>query len=223
MTGRSDAEIIVSGVTKNFGGQPAVLDDVELVSRGGSLAVVLGAPGSGKTTLVRCLTGVYRPTAGAVSYRLGRSAQVNLTATDTRTVAWMRARQIASFDDLVAAAPRLPAAAVIARSAGCDHATSVAALDRAGVGEFASIPIGGLRSDQRLTVALVAALSVRRPFVVLDAPERFVSADVLAPWLRQLTRRGAAVIATAASDSALLRDAQAVGRLEKGRFQWQTR
>lgn len=223
MTGQDGAEIVASSLTKGFGTRPNVLDGVEMTGRGGGLVLVLGEPASGKTTLVRCLTGVYRPRAGAVRYRMGAAGQVDLTDTDTRTVAWMRAHYIASFDDLVAAAPRLPAAAVISRSAGCDRAAAAAALDRVGAGDLATVAVGELRSNQRLTVGLVAALSAHRPFVVLDEPERFVPAAVLAPWLQHLARRGAAVIATAAPDSALVPTAQAVGRLEKGRMQWQTR
>jgi ABC-2 type transport system ATP-binding protein len=60
----------VDGVVKRFGGQPA-LDGATLRVRHGEVYGLLGPNGSGKTTLIRCLVGLVRPDAGAVTV-LGR-------------------------------------------------------------------------------------------------------------------------------------------------------
>ncbi|HWM16279.1 MAG TPA: ATP-binding cassette domain-containing protein, partial [Microbacterium sp.] len=117
MNGGNAAEIAVDGLSKRFETEPGVLDGVELTARDGSLSLVVGAPGSGKSTLVRCLTGVYRPDTGTVTYRLSGRGAVDVTTSDARTVAWLRTHHIASFDGLLAAAPRLPAAVAAARAA----------------------------------------------------------------------------------------------------------
>jgi ABC-2 type transport system ATP-binding protein len=220
MTSPNVAEIAVTALTKRFDTQPVVLDDVALTARGGGLSLILGAPGSGKSTLVRCLTGVYRPDTGAVSYRLGRRGAVDLTTSDARTVAWLRTHHIASFDGLLAAAPRLPAAVAAARAARCSRTSAVAALGRFHISNLAPVPIGRLRAADRLSVALAAALLAERPFVVLDEPERFAEPQSLTRWVRRLTDDGAAVVATASPGSPLESIATATGELRRGKIEW---
>jgi ABC-2 type transport system ATP-binding protein len=216
----SAAEIAVTGLSKRFDAQLSVLDAVDLTARGGSLSLIVGAPGSGKSTLVRCLTGVYRPDAGAVSYRLGGRGTIDLTTSDARTVAWMRTHHIASFDGLLAVAPRLPAAVAAARAARCSRPSAVAALGRFHLSNLAPTPIGRLRASDRLTVALAAALLAERPFVVLDDPEAFADTASLSKWLRRLTDDGAAVVATGPPGSPLESIATATGELRRGRIEW---
>ena len=55
----------VKGLRKNFGGLKAV-DGVDLQVRRGSVHALIGPNGSGKTTTLNVVTGLYRATAGAI-------------------------------------------------------------------------------------------------------------------------------------------------------------
>ncbi|WP_197420333.1 hypothetical protein [Mycobacterium sp. NAZ190054] len=90
-------------------------------------------------------------------------------------------------------------------------------------GHLAHTPLGRLRTPQRHTVALAAALLSGRPFVVLDVPDRYAPSDVLAAWLHDVAAAGAALVVTAAADSPLESIAHAVGELRKGEISWHTR
>jgi ABC-type branched-subunit amino acid transport system ATPase component/ABC-type branched-subunit amino acid transport system permease subunit len=60
----ADGEVLrVTGLTKRFGGV-AALSDVDLVVKRGSVHALIGPNGSGKTTFINVVTGLYTPTAG---------------------------------------------------------------------------------------------------------------------------------------------------------------
>lgn len=220
MTG---ATITVQGLRKCFGGEAGLLGPVRLAVPAGTLTVITGVPGSGKSTLMRCLTGVYRPDGGSVTFRLGSADAVDLISADPRTVAWLRGRHIASFNGPLAVAPRLPAAAAIARAARCDHAAALGALARLRAERLAPTPVGRLRPAERHTVSLAAALIAGRPFVLLDEPEAAADPGTVATWVQQAVENGAAVVATGTPDSALASFATATGELRRGRIEWRKR
>jgi ABC-2 type transport system ATP-binding protein len=66
------------GVRKRFGAVDA-LNGLDLAIRGGEIYGLLGPNGSGKTTLIRCLAGLIRPDAGAVTV-LGMSPRAAAAA-----------------------------------------------------------------------------------------------------------------------------------------------
>jgi ABC-type branched-subunit amino acid transport system ATPase component len=63
------------GVAKHFGGLKA-LDGVDMDVRQGSIHGLIGPNGSGKTTMLNVLSGVYAPTAGSISFAGAELANV---------------------------------------------------------------------------------------------------------------------------------------------------
>jgi branched-chain amino acid transport system ATP-binding protein len=55
----------VDGLAMRFGGLMAV-DNLSFVARRGEITALIGPNGAGKTTVFNCITGFYRPTAGAI-------------------------------------------------------------------------------------------------------------------------------------------------------------
>ncbi|WP_417260314.1 ATP-binding cassette domain-containing protein [Celeribacter sp.] len=53
------------GITKRFGGAVA-LNDVDLEARAGEVLAIVGDNGAGKSTMIKILTGVLRPSAGQI-------------------------------------------------------------------------------------------------------------------------------------------------------------
>jgi branched-chain amino acid transport system ATP-binding protein len=68
MTDPAPPLLSVAHLTMRFGGLVAV-DDVSFAANDGEITAIIGPNGAGKTTVFNCLTGFYRPTAGALELR----------------------------------------------------------------------------------------------------------------------------------------------------------
>ncbi|WP_420000308.1 ABC transporter ATP-binding protein [Streptomyces boninensis] len=68
VTANGTSVLDARGVTMRFGGLTAVRD-VDLHVNAGEIVGLIGPNGAGKTTLFNCMTGLYIPTEGKVSYK----------------------------------------------------------------------------------------------------------------------------------------------------------
>jgi branched-chain amino acid transport system permease protein len=208
----TDAPVLrAEGLTKRFGAVVAA-DDVSLELFSGEVCALVGPNGSGKTTVLRLIAGVFEPDAGRVLLdgadldgtppreRAGRGVVRTLQAT-------------ASFADLTAldnvlvgarlhgsygTALRTAAATPLARreDAGLRRA-ALAALDEVGLTWAADVPASELAGPEQRLIGVAAALACRPRALLLDEPSAGSSlGDVerLATLLAHLRDRGVAVL-----------------------------
>lgn len=64
---KTDAVIQIKGLHKQFG-QNVVLDGVDLTVERGKVTTIIGKSGTGKSVLLKCITGLLKPTGGEVFY-----------------------------------------------------------------------------------------------------------------------------------------------------------
>jgi ABC-type multidrug transport system ATPase subunit len=161
------AAIATSGLTKRFGDQVAV-DTLDLLVPTGAVYGFLGPNGSGKTTTIRMLLGLVRPTSGEVSM-LGHPMPGRLVDVLPRVGALVEGPAFHPYlsgrDNLA----RLDAAdrSVDPRSAR----TRVAeALDRVGLLAAATKRYRAYSLGMRQRLAIASALLRQRDLLVLDEP-----------------------------------------------------
>jgi ABC-type multidrug transport system ATPase subunit len=163
----AEAAIRTAGLGKRFGRQHAVAD-LDLLVPHGSVFGFLGPNGSGKTTTIRMLLGLARPTSGEV-HVLGERMPASLASVLPRVGALVEGPSIYPFLSGRANLHRLDAAdpgtASRTRAARVD-----AALDRVGLGAAAHKRAGAYSLGMKQRLGLAGALLAPRELLVLDEP-----------------------------------------------------
>ncbi len=195
---RPEEQIEVVGLTKRFGDTVA-LDDLTFSVTPGSVTGFLGPNGSGKTTTLRCLLGLVRPTAGSATIggRAYRDLPRPLSVVGS-------ALEASDFHPGRSARDHLT---VMALAAGVDRSHADAMLERVGLGDVARRRVGGFSLGMRQRLALAQALIGEPRVLVLDEPANGLDPAGIA-WLRGFLRAFAADGRTVLVSSHVLSEVQ---------------
>jgi ABC-2 type transport system ATP-binding protein len=158
--------IVADRLTKWYGPRLAV-DHVSLEVEAGELIGLLGPNGSGKTTILRILTGYLRPSAGTariagldvVSDSLRARARVGYVPEDAPLYPSMGVREFLLF---MARLKGLTGRAAAGAAA--------AAIDRLAIGDVERVLIAKLSRGYRQRVAIAQALLGNPDLLILDEP-----------------------------------------------------
>ena len=205
--------VAIEGLSVRYG-RRLVLDRVSLSVPEGSVYVLLGRNGAGKSSLVRCLLGEQRPGAGRVRLLGGdvwreRAAllrEVGVVPEEPDAPPSMNARQLARFCSGLY--PRWDAAGFEAR------------LERFGVPP--GIPFGQLSKGQKGQVTLSLALAGSPRLLILDDPtlglDPVARRAVFDELIVDLADRGTTVFLTSHDLAGVEGIADRVGVLRGGRL-----
>jgi phosphonate transport system ATP-binding protein len=172
-------DLRVSGLTKNFAGMPIFKDVSFGLSRGEAVAIV-GANGTGKSTLLRCLMGLLRADAGAI----------DVLGTDVRSASSASLRTMRAEMGLVSQkhnlVPRLSVLSnvvqgLLGQKPGILHWSqsfapttsrdaAMAALEKVGLAHLASRRADRLSGGQSQRVAIARALIGQPKILIADEP-----------------------------------------------------
>lgn len=173
--------VSVRGLVKRFGTGRPVLDGLDLTVARGSAVAVIGANGTGKSTLVRTLVRLVEPDAGEISI-LGADVRV----AKGRALAKLRSRVGFVFQrhNLV---PRLSALSNVVHGAlGREggprlwhqaiapariRQEALTCLERVGLAEKAAARVDTLSGGQSQRVAIARMLMQRPDLVIADEPD----------------------------------------------------
>jgi branched-chain amino acid transport system permease protein len=163
----------VRGLCKYFGGLKAV-DGVDLQVRRGGVHALIGPNGSGKTTMLNVVTGLYRATAGAISVD---GVDVTTLPPHKRTVAGLARtfqnirlfRSMTALENVVVGAERTGNALI---EGGRDMLwpRARAALDFVGLGHRANERIPSFSYGHQRLIEIARALAANPTVLLLDEP-----------------------------------------------------
>lgn len=165
-------------LTKQYGAVTAV-DDLSITLEPGSLTGFLGANGAGKSTTLRMLLGLTRPTSG-------RAAIDGKEYKDLR----QPSRRIGAMTDPDVFHPRRSgrnSLRVLARAAGLPDERVDEVLELVGLTDAARRRVGGYSMGMRQRLGLAAALLGDPETLVLDEPANGLDPEGVR-WLRGLLR-----------------------------------
>lgn len=202
--------LAIRDLHKSFDGRK-VLAGVDLTVSRGEFVAVLGANGSGKSTVLRCAVGLQPPDSGSIEVDGGAAMvfqQIHLV------------RRRSAVDNVCAGAlGRLP----LHRSLVFDRETrqeAMACLDRVGLAARAADRAGRLSGGQQQRVAIARALCQRATVILADEPVSALdpsAAEQVVALLASLASEGLAVLAVLHQPDLARRFAHRIVGLSEGR------
>ena len=174
----------------------------------GSLVILMGPSGCGKTTLLSCLGGILRPTAGAIKF-----GDVDVTSLDARGMSKYRRETVGIVFQAFNLVPSLTAlenvmvpllASGLRRRAARKRAGQL--LSRVGLEERVAHRPGDLSGGQQQRVAVARAIALDPPLVLADEPTAhldFIQVEEVLRLIRELAT-GDRMVVVATHDSRIL-------------------
>jgi iron complex transport system ATP-binding protein len=157
-------------------GPRMILSDLDLTVPPGSITAIVGANACGKSTLLRCLARLLRPSAGEVVLD-GRSVGQIPTRALARKLGLLPQSPIApdgiTVADLVSHG-RHPHQGLISRWTRADDLVVAAALEATQTADLAERDVDELSGGQRQRVWIAMALAQETDILLLDEPTTFL-------------------------------------------------
>lgn len=186
----------IKGLRKQFGGVKA-LDGVDLTIAEGEILGVVGPNGSGKTTLFNVVTGVHKPTAGAVTW--GTTDMTGLPAhAVSRAGIGHTFQQAMCFPGLSVLENVLIATEHHGNRRGDDYPWTMPSelLEFVGLSPLRDAVAGPLPFGSLRLLGLAMALAARPALLLLDEPGAGLNdkeTATLAGLIRQLPSKGISI------------------------------
>jgi branched-chain amino acid transport system permease protein len=169
---RKGAVLEVTDLSKHFGGLTA-LDRIALTVRSNTIHALIGPNGSGKTTCVNVLSGLYKPTSGKVVFEGRDVTALAPHALASRGIArtFQNIRLFSSMSCLenVMTGAQRPGADLNADH-GDIEARALAALDFVGLLDRADDIVTGLPYGHQRKIEIARALAANPQLLLLDEP-----------------------------------------------------
>jgi phosphonate transport system ATP-binding protein len=189
--------IEATGISVRYPTGRVALQDVSFSASPGELVVILGANGSGKSTILRCVAGVLNPTEGRVSVD---SRQIGRLSGRAQREARLAVGMISQHANLVrrrsvlanvmsgALGRHRTLATALGRLPRTEMPFALGCLDEVGLRELAQQRAGTLSGGQAQRVSVARALAQRPRALLADEPVASLDPEAAEDLMRLLCR-----------------------------------
>ncbi|MCL4380238.1 ATP-binding cassette domain-containing protein [Candidatus Dependentiae bacterium] len=195
--------LVINHLTKTFKGKK-ILDDLTLQVNEGEIAVLLGASGVGKSTLLRILNNLEQPDSGIVMLD-GKT--LDLTTVNNSHLVGMVFQQFNLFDHLTAQENIAIVLRLVAKKSAQEaDAIALQLLNAWGLGDKATVYPINLSGGQKQRLALARTLALKPRIICLDEPTSALDpmlTHAVATTIQDLATQGY-IILVATHDTSLL-------------------
>ena len=172
MTDNMNNEYVIElkHLEKTFG-ENKVLRDINLSVRKGEVISVIGASGSGKSTMLRCINLLETPTGGKIYYEGKDIEDKSVKLTEYRAKVEMVFQSFNLFNNMTALDNCVkPQTVVLKRKK--DEATKIALefIDKVGMSAYINARPSQLSGGQKQRIAIARALSMHPDVILFDEP-----------------------------------------------------
>ena len=176
---QQDIVIRFDGVTKSFG-KDAVLRDINLAIRRGSVNVICGPSGSGKSTLLRCINGLECAEAGTITVLGQQLSERALASPAFRSEIGMVFQRFSLYPHMTALANVALALRKVRRQSAAEAARRAREmLGRVGLSEKADAYPSQLSGGQQQRVAIARALVMEPEILLFDEPTSALDPEMI--------------------------------------------
>ena len=152
-------------------GNHSVLKDINLTVSRGEVISVIGSSGSGKSTMLRCINLLEKPTGGDILYEGVSIHDKSLKLTEFRAKVAMVFQQFNLFNNMTALENCVkPQMIVLKRTK--EEATKIALdfIDKVGMNAYVNAKPAQLSGGQKQRIAIARALSMNPDVILFDEP-----------------------------------------------------
>ncbi|QOS67447.1 ABC transporter ATP-binding protein [Eggerthella guodeyinii] len=183
------------------GGGRSVIDGLSLTYESPEALCILGSNGTGKSTLLQCVIGAFKPTGGEVRID-GRPVGSYAMRDLARLVAYIPQTHVPAFEYPVIDVVTMGRTSIIGRFStpgAADEACALEKLDFLGIAHLRDKPYTQISGGERQLVMIASALAQEPDVLVLDEPTAhldFGNQYRFVKLVEQLCAQGMGVIMT---------------------------
>ena len=193
----SDPVICVRNLQKDFG-KLSVLKGIDVDIRKGDVVCVIGASGSGKSTFLRCLNLLEKPTDGSIQFNGTDLTSTKVDLDLHRQKMGMVFQQFNLFPHLTVLENLTLAPVLVKKVPKAEaEAKAMELLERVGLADRAAAYPNQLSGGQKQRVAIVRALCMDPEVMLFDEPTSALDPEMVGEVLdvmKSLAKRGMTMI-----------------------------